>query len=263
MRPKAPFLQNLRKKHPEPKTTRVERSTPISQSPTVDRASRTPNRTADRIRPSTEYQSLVPPELDMAFKPLHFSASLDGNFALAGISPAVTEPESESVEPIDVDRIRAEAQELGYARAQSEIEVHRKRAEELELHFNELAQSMEESRLQWIHEVRGGVVDSLNAALYKALGNSDIQKMMLQQRLAEAVSTLAEEKSMKVFVSAGQVEFARSFLGERSHWEVLASDEVDGGAILESANGIWDARISVTIDEFDQLLREWLEDQQR
>ena len=31
--------------------------------------------------------------------------------------------------------------------------------------------------------------------------------------------------------------------------------------IRESDNGIWDARVSVTIDEFDQLLREWLEDQ--
>ena len=258
MRPKAPFLQNLRKKHPEPKTTRVDRSTRAS---TVDRAPRTPNRPTERLRPSTEYQSLVPPELDTAFKPLHFTASLDGNFALAGISPAVTEPESESVEPIDVDRIRAEAQELGYARAQSEIEIHQKRAEELELHFNELAQSMEDSRHQWIQEVRGGIVSALNAALIRALGNSDIQRMMLQQRLAEAVSTLAEEKSMKVFVSAEQVDFARAVLGERSHWEVLASDEVSGGAILESDNGIWDARVSVTIDEFDQLLREWLEDQ--
>ena len=260
MRPKAPFLQNLRKKHPEPKTTRAERST--SRSPASDRGARAPNRSAERMRPSTEYQSLVPPELDTTFKPLHFSASLDGNFALAGISPAVTEPESESVEPIDVDRIRAEAQELGYARAQSEIEIHQKRAEELERHFNELAQSMEDSRHQWIQEVRGGVASALNAVLFRALGNSEIQRMMLQQRLAEAISTLAEEKSMKVFVSEEQVEFARSVLGERSHWEVLASDEVSGGAILESDNGIWDARISVTIDEFEQLLREWLEDQQ-
>jgi flagellar biosynthesis/type III secretory pathway protein FliH len=56
------------------------------------------------------------------------------------------------------------------------------------------------------------------------------------------------------------VALAEELMKEKDGWTVIASSEVDGGAILESENGVWDARMQVTLDEIDDLLASWMVD---
>ena len=51
-----------------------------------------------------------------------------------------------------------------------------------------------------------------------------------------------------------------SSLAKKGGWNVRPSSDVGAGAILESTNGIWDARMQVTLDEIDDILAAWMVD---
>ena len=74
------------------------------------------------------------------------------------------------------------------------------------------------------------------------------------------MTRLVEEKELTVFVDPGNVDLARQFLAEKVGWNVQSSNDVGAGAILESTNGIWDARMQVTLDEIDDMLAAWMVD---
>ena len=74
------------------------------------------------------------------------------------------------------------------------------------------------------------------------------------------MTQLAEEKELTVFVDPSNVTLAEQFLTEKVGWNVQASNNVGAGAILESTNGVWDARMQVTLDEIDDLLAAWMVD---
>ena len=80
----------------------------------------------------------------------------------------------------------------------------------------------------------------------------------MKQKLAEALENLADEKKMKVIVGKDFKDVAENYLKDRPGWSVHVSDDVNGGAILESDSGVWDARLSVTLDEIEHLIQTWL-----
>ena len=63
---------------------------------------------------------------------------------------------------------------------------------------------------------------------------------------------------MKVTVAPEFVDFAKGYLVNKPHWVVQSEDGLQGGAILESENGLWDARLEVALDEIDHLIKNWL-----
>ncbi len=63
---------------------------------------------------------------------------------------------------------------------------------------------------------------------------------------------------MQVIVGKEFKSVAEDYLKDRTGWTVHVSDDVSGGAILESDSGVWDARLSVTLDEIEHLIQTWL-----
>ena len=63
-----------------------------------------------------------------------------------------------------------------------------------------------------------------------------------------------------MFVDPSNVELAEQLLSDKVGWNVQPSNDVGAGAILESTNGVWDARMQVTLDEIDDLLAAWMVD---
>jgi flagellar biosynthesis/type III secretory pathway protein FliH len=229
MRPKSPFLQNLRKKKPEPKMSK-QVSTPIVKSPSF-------------------------PEGFQEFKLGDFNE----DFVQYSLEKPV-DPEDEIPEepPIDLDAERKEAYDKGFAKAKSEYEKYKRDSEILEKNFQELLLNMEEARHQWVHEVRVSVASSIQIALQKILNVEALQVEILKQKLADALENLADEKKMKVIVGKEFKDVAKDYLKDRPGWSVHVNDDVNGGAILESDSGIWDARLSVTLDEIEHLIQTWL-----
>lgn len=238
MRPKSPFLQNLRKKTPQPQMKQRGKTAPTTG---------------------------VPKPVERGFQPFQWEAgsevSSSRSFETFAIQPE-PEPEVEkSVEPpVDIEAEKKKAFEQGYAKAKAEFLRYKSEAERLEKGFQEILGSVQESRLSWVQEVREGVAESIQVALHHIAQHPKLQAAILAQKLSEAMTQLAEEKELTVFVDPSNVELAEQYLAEKTGWNVKASSNVGAGAILESTNGVWDARMQVTLDEIDDLLASWMVD---
>ena len=238
MRPKSPFLQNLRKKTPQPQMKQRGKADPTLHTG-------------------------VPKATERGFQPFEWeeSRSTGRSFETFAVLPD-PEPEVEApVEPqVDVEAEKKKAYEQGYAQAKAEFLRYKSEAERLEKGFQEILGSVQESRLSWVQEVREGVAASIQVALHHIAQHPKLQSAILAQKLSEAMTQLAEEKELTVFVDPSNVELAQQFLAEKVGWNVQPSNDVGAGAILESTNGIWDARMQVTLDEIDDMLAAWMVD---
>ena len=238
MRPKSPFLQNLRKKTPNPQMKQRGKASTVTP------------------------QTGVPKAVERGFQPFEWEAKSTGrSFETFTVEPE-PEPEVETpVEPqVDVEAEKKKAYEQGYAKAKAEFMRYKSEAERLEKGFQEILGSVQESRLSWVQEVREGVAESIQVALHHIAQHPKLQSAILAQKLSEAMTRLAEEKELTVFVDPSNVDLARQFLAEKVGWNVQPSNDVGAGAILESTNGIWDARMQVTLDEIDDMLAAWMVD---
>ena len=241
MRPKSPFLQNLRKKTPQPQMKQRGKS----------------------VTP----QNGVPKPAERGFQPFQWEgtpapSSSTRSFETFSVQPEPVEPATKAVEEpkVDVEAEKRKAYEQGYAKAKAEFMRYKSEAERLEKGFQEILGSVQESRMSWVQEVREGVAESIQAALHHIAQHPKLQAAILAQKLSEAMTQLAEEKDLTVFVDPSNVELAEKFLTDRTGWTVQPSNNVGSGAILESANGVWDARMQVTLDEIDDLLAAWMVD---
>lgn len=245
MRPKSPFLQNLRKRTPSPQMTSKEGQ---SVSPSSHRPSSIPS------------QQRVQQEQPQGFIPFNQMFNQQSQFAEFS-----TEQDSESEEEvveqqIDLEKERRVAYEQGYQKAKSEMLHYQQEALRLEKGFQEILQNMELARQGWISEVRVGVAECLEESLKHIAQHDKLQSAILGQKLSEALSVLADEKELVVFVDPRQVDFAKQYLSGQENWTVRSSQNLGGGAILESESGVWDARLQVTLDEISDLIGTWLID---
>jgi flagellar biosynthesis/type III secretory pathway protein FliH len=238
MRPKSPFLQNLRRKTPQPKMKQRGGAVPTTA---------------------------VPKAAERGFQPFQWeqgaSLTSDRSFETFAIH-AEAEPEPEiHIEPeVDIEAEKRKAFDQGYAKAKAEFLRYKSEAERLEKGFQEILGSVQESRLSWVQEVREGVAESIQIALHHIAQHPKLQAAILAQKLSEAMTQLAEEKELSVFVDPSNVELAEKYLAEKVGWSVQPSTNIGAGAILESTNGVWDARMQVTLDEIDDLLAAWMVD---
>ena len=85
-----------------------------------------------------------------------------------------------------------------------------------------------------------------------------LQSAILAQKLSEAMTQLAEEKELTVFVDRN-VELAQQFLAEKVGWNVQPSNDVGAGRCGVDQ---WDlgCRMQVTLDEIDDMLAAWMVD---
>lgn len=236
MRPKSPFLQNLRKKTPAPQMHPKE---------------------TDTIKRPTAQPSI-------GFTPFAIGDTAPtsrSGFATFEVEPEVSSQVELPPEPeIDLAVERQQAYDAGYAKAKNEFMRYKTEAERLEQSFQELLLAIQDSRLVWVQEVKEGVAESIQTALHHIARHEHLQSAILAQKLSEAMGQLADEKKLSVFVAPKDVALAEKLMKEKDGWTVIASSDVDGGAILESENGIWDARMQVTLDEIDDLLVSWMVD---
>ncbi len=237
MRPKSPFLQNLRKKTPAPQMKKS----------TGDNASVLQPSTHEGFKPF-QWEDSTTPKSTRGF----------ADFQLE--SEPVVEQKAPEVPPIDVEAEKKKAFDQGYAKAKAEFMRYKTEAERLEKGFQEILGAVQESRIQWVQEIREGVAESMQTALHHIAQHPKLQTAILAQKLSEAMTQLSEEKDLTVFVDAQNVAFAQSYLADKAGWSVVASENVGSGAILESANGVWDARMQVTLSEIDDLLAAWMVD---
>jgi len=241
MRPKSPFLQNLRKKTPQPQMKQ-------------------------RGEPATK-QTGVPKPVERGFQPFQWeeqgaSTSSKRSFETFSVEPEPVETTTAAVEEpkVDVEAEKRKAYEQGYAKAKAEFMRYKSEAERLEKGFQEILGSVQDSRMSWVQEVREGVAESIQVALHHIAQHPKLRAAILAQKLSEAMTQLAEEKDLTVFVDPSNVELAERFLVDKVGWHVQPSKDVGAGAILESTNGVWDARMQVTLDEIDDLLAAWMVD---
>ena len=235
MRPKSPFLQNLRTKTPEPQMKQTGATGPVL--PTV----------ASGVK---------------GFQPFHVSDnSKPQGFNRFAFVEERTHAEMPVPEPqIDLVAERNQAFELGYAKAKAEFGKYKAEAEQLERSFQEILDAVQEARMLWVQEIREGVAESMQIALHHIAKHPKIQSAILAQKISEAITQLSEEKDLTIFVAPNQVELAQQFVVHKAGWTVKGSQDVNSGAILESSNGIWDARLQVTLDELDDILSAWMMD---
>ena len=233
MRPKSPFLQNLRKKTPPPRMSKKKEGSRAGQ---FSVGSKEP-------RPFQVFQFEGVQE-KKEFMP----------FSTEAPEP---EPETEEAKapPIDIAKEKRIAHELGYQKAKKEYERYKIEAERLEKAFQEIAHSMDEARHAWLREIREELAESIQVALHHIIKNENLQLPILAHQLAEALAHLSEEKEMKVTVSSEFIDFAKGYLANKPHWVVQSEEDLHGGAILESENGTWDARLQVALDEIDHLIK--------
>lgn len=236
MRPKSPFLQNLRKKTPPPRMSK---------------------QTMDMDKRAGEFG--VKPAEPRPFEPFQFGGSEIREFLPWSVEkPQEEEPEELKAPPIDIAKEKRIAHDMGYQKAKAEYEQYKIEAEKLEKAFQEIAHSMEEARHIWVREVREQIAEGFRISLHHIIKNDDLKQSELAHQLAEAMATLSEEKEMRVSVSPDFVDFARGYLVDKPRWIVQSSEELTGGAIFESENGIWDARLQVVLDEIDHQIKSWL-----
>ena len=237
MRPKSPFLQNLRKKTPKPQMKKAGGNVGVN--------------------------SPIPKRESKGFQPFQWNESTPRSservFEKFAIEPeAIPENTVSEPPPVDVEAEKKNAYDQGYAKAKAEFSRYKTEAERLEKGFQEILDAVQESRLQWIQEVKEGVSESMQAALHHIARHPKLQTAILAQKLSEAMGRLAEESPLTVFVDPENIDFARQYVTDKVGWTVEGSTDVGSGAILESSNGVWDARMKVTLDEMDEALTSWM-----
>lgn len=242
MRPKSPFLQNLRKKTPAPQM-----------------------KMSDREKANAKGKAVLPTPTPEGFKPFQWdsagTSTTDKGFETFSITPEpVQEKRPVEPPPVDVAAEKRKAYTEGYEKAKAEFLNYKSEAERLEKGFQEILGAVQESRLSWVQEVREGVVEAMQSALHHIAQHPSLQSAILAQKLSEAMGQLVEEKTLTVFVHPDQVDFARTYIADQPGWTVEASSDIKAGAILESRNGVWDAQMQVTLDEIDDVLTGWMLD---
>ena len=149
MRPKSPFLQNLRKKTPPPRMSKKKSESKAGGF----------GATSDKPRPFQAFQ-LVGQQENKSFMPWSVEAPRP-------------EPEEEEAKepPIDLAKEKRIAHDIGYQKAKAEYEQYKVEAEKLERAFQEIANSMEEARHAWVREVREEIAESIHVALHHIIKN--------------------------------------------------------------------------------------------
>lgn len=127
MRPKSPFLQNLRKKTPKPQMKKAGGKGGIN--------------------------SPIPKEESKGFQPFQWNESTPRSseriFETFAIEPdPIPENTAQEPTPVDVGAEKKKSYEQGYAKAKTEFSKYKEEAERLEKGFQEILDAVQESRLQ-------------------------------------------------------------------------------------------------------------------
>jgi hypothetical protein len=187
MRPKSPFLQNLRKKTPQPQLKQHGQPVATQGVPKVEERGFQPFQWED--------QSAAPS--NRSFET--FSVEPD---PIVEAAP-VNEPK------IDHEAEKKRAFDEGYAKAKAEFLRYKTEAERLEKGFQEILGSVQESRMSWVQEIREGVAESIQMSLHHISQHPKLQAAILAQKLSEAMTQLAEEKDLTVFVDPSNLELVQ------------------------------------------------------
>ena len=126
--------------------------------------------------------------------------------------------------------------------------------------FTQVRQYLEASTKEWTADIKESVGTALISALTQVLKNPTVLDLALSNRLSEALSDLSEKKRIRVLVAPQQVETTQRLLSDTPLWEVVASDDVRGGAVFQLEKERWDTRVQLAIDETIKMIQAWIDE---
>ena len=87
--------------------------------------------------------------------------------------------------------------------------------------------------------------------------SAELQAELLRDRLADVGERLLSEQHVILRVRPEDEELARSVVGEREGWQVLADSDLGGGVLAETEGGKIDATLGAAITGLTEAVQVW------
>ena len=121
-----------------------------------------------------------------------------------------------------------------------------------------LCEQMNSARLNWTSEVRNLLGELVVVGVRQVVSESaELQAELLRDRLADVGERLLSEQHVILRVRPEDEELARSVVGEREGWQVLADSDLGGGVLAETEGGKIDATLGAAITGLTEAVQVW------
>ena len=172
----------------------------------------------------------------------------------------LNEPVPEPPPPIDLDGIKEQAREEGHRQALEQVQAAQEAQAEAERSAQELIRDFEELKAAWVNEIRSHLGGAMMSAIKKLIQLPEAQTAILEKSFAEAVSQLAENQPVTVYVQPSDLSFAEQLASERVHFKVKPDSSMSGGVRFSGEQGEWDAKLEIAVDSLIDSLQHWLQE---
>lgn len=169
-------------------------------------------------------------------------------------------PTPEPPPPIDLDGIREKARLEGHRQALDQIKAAREAQAAAEASAQGLVSELEAAKAAWVHEIREHIGGAIIQAIQGLIAIPEVQAAALEKSFAEAVSQLAENQPVTVYVQPHDLEFTERLTSENVNFSVKPDPNMSGGIRFSGEQGEWDASLEIAVNSLLEAVTHWLQD---
>jgi flagellar biosynthesis/type III secretory pathway protein FliH len=152
----------------------------------------------------------------------------------------------------------AAARQAERAKADRDVAAAKAEAASAQRIAQDLAAALELHRQHLANEAREHLGALMVVGLERLVGEvPDLLAAHLRARCAEVAEHLVGAQNVVLRVHPRDAEQARSFVGDRDGWRVVADARLTGGCIAESDGGSMDASLSAAMEGLRQAVSAW------
>ena len=172
----------------------------------------------------------------------------------------LNEPVPEPPPPIDLDGIKEQAREEGHRQALDQVQAAQEAQAMAEQSAQQLIQDFEDLKSAWVDEIRGYLGQAMISAIQKLIAVPEAQAAILEKSFSEAVSQIAENQPVTVYVHPNDLNLAERLSADKIHFTVKPDNNMSGGVRFSGEQGEWDAALEIAVNGLIESLQYWLQE---
>ena len=162
--------------------------------------------------------------------------------------------------PIDLDAIREKARLEGHRQALEQIKAAREAQAAAEASAQGLISELETVKTAWVHEIREYIGGAIIQAIQGLVIIPEVQAAALEKSFTEAISQLAENQPITVYVQPHDLEFTERLTSDNVNFSVKPDPSMSGGIRFSGEQGEWDASLEIAVNALLEAVTHWLKD---
>ena len=178
----------------------------------------------------------------------------------AAVAPEAAQDEDSTL-PRSVEELEAlltEVREQTRIDAEAALDSVRAQLETEREQLNRLCEQMNTARSNWTNEVRNVLGELVVVGVRQVVSDSaELQADLIRDRLAEVGERLLSEQHVTLRVRPEDEDVARTVIGNREGWQIVADSDLSGGVLAETEGGKVDATLGAALTGLTEAVQVW------